>query len=71
MWDETISETERRAPARLALTHFGLIHDVSHYFDVHHTEADTLDKVDPQELQQGVAAMAVLAYALAELDAPL
>ena len=44
----------------------GLYHDWSEYFDIHHTEADTLDKVKPDELAQGVAAMAVLAYALAE-----
>ena len=44
----------------------GLGHDWSEYFDYHHTEADTLDKVDPQALAQGVAAMAVLAYGLAE-----
>jgi hypothetical protein len=44
----------------------GLGHDWSEYFDVHHSDADTLDKVDPGELAQGVAAMAVLAYGLAE-----
>ncbi len=30
-WEETISETERRAPARLALTHFGVFDDVSEH----------------------------------------
>lgn len=47
----------------------GLMHDVSHYFDVHHTRADTLDKIDPDALQQGVAAMATLVYALADMPA--
>jgi len=28
-WEETIAETERRTPARLALTHFGVFEDVS------------------------------------------
>jgi glyoxylase-like metal-dependent hydrolase (beta-lactamase superfamily II) len=28
-WEETIAATERRAPARLALTHFGVFEDVS------------------------------------------
>jgi carboxypeptidase Q len=44
------------------------------YFDIHHTEADTLDKVDPAELADNVAAVAVLAYVIADLpdriDAP-
>ncbi|MDB4961344.1 MAG: peptidase [Myxococcales bacterium] len=44
------------------------------YFDVHHTEADTFDKVDPAQLADAVAAIAVLAYVIADLpdriDAP-
>ncbi len=38
------------------------------YFDLHHTPDDTLDKIDPRELAQNVAAYAVLAYLAAELD---
>jgi carboxypeptidase Q len=45
--------------------------DTRHYFDYHHTAADTLDKVDPQNLRTQVATMAVLAYYLAELPEPL
>jgi Zn-dependent M28 family amino/carboxypeptidase len=37
------------------------------YFDYHHTEADTLDKVDPKILQTNAAMMAVVAYVLAEM----
>jgi Zn-dependent M28 family amino/carboxypeptidase len=37
------------------------------YFDIHHTEADTLDKVDPKLLQDNAAMMAVVAYVLAEM----
>ena len=44
----------------------GLRHDVSKYFDTHHTHADTLEKVNREELKQGVAAMALLAWYLAE-----
>lgn len=40
--------------------------DSSRYFDVHHTEADTLDKVDPRALAQSTAAVAWVAWALAE-----
>jgi Zn-dependent M28 family amino/carboxypeptidase len=40
--------------------------DTERYFDYHHTAADTLDKVDPVELRKNVAAMAWVAWALAE-----
>jgi len=49
----------------------GIIQDGRHYFDYHHSAADTLDKVDPQELKENAAAMAVLAYALAATPDPL
>ncbi|MDQ3280659.1 MAG: M20/M25/M40 family metallo-hydrolase, partial [Acidobacteriota bacterium] len=45
---------------------FGLVPDPRHYFDFHHTPADTLDKVDPKALAQNSAAIAGLAYAIAE-----
>jgi hypothetical protein len=38
------------------------------YFDLHHTPDDTLDKIDPEELAQNVAAYAALVYLAAELD---
>ncbi|HEX8127939.1 MAG TPA: M28 family metallopeptidase [Pyrinomonadaceae bacterium] len=41
--------------------------DGTHYFDIHHTHADTLDKVDPQDLALCVAAMAVMAYTVADM----
>ncbi|MFL6574841.1 MAG: M28 family peptidase [Burkholderiales bacterium] len=34
----------------------GLGQDGTHYFDIHHTPDDTLDKVDPETLRQNVAA---------------
>jgi len=45
---------------------FGLVPEPLHYFDYHHTNADTLDKVDPKELAQDTAAIAALAWILAE-----
>jgi carboxypeptidase Q len=39
----------------------------AHYFDIHHTQADTLDKVNPRELALCVATMAVMAYTVADL----
>jgi carboxypeptidase Q len=43
----------------------------STYFDYHHTLADTIDKIDPQLLSQNVAAMATVAYILADMPEPL
>ncbi len=48
--------------------------DMARYFDIHHTAADTLDKVDPLHMRQNVAVMATMAWVLAEapgrLDQP-
>lgn len=43
----------------------------SKYFNYHHSRADTLDKVDPKELSQCVASMAVMAYVLADMPGRL
>lgn len=45
----------------------GLSQDGSTYFDYHHTANDTLDKVDPKDLDQNVASWAAVAYAAAEI----
>jgi len=42
--------------------------DGSKYFTVHHTQADTIDKIDPAEMAKCAAAMTVMAYVLS--DAP-
>jgi carboxypeptidase Q len=41
------------------------------YFKYHHTPADTLDKVVPEELRENAACMAVMGYALATMTEPL
>ncbi|HET9400586.1 MAG TPA: M20/M25/M40 family metallo-hydrolase [Candidatus Acidoferrales bacterium] len=46
---------------------FGLWQDGRTYFHYHHSPADTLDKVNPHELQENAAALAVMAYAIADL----
>jgi hypothetical protein len=43
----------------------GLSQDGTHYFDVHHTPDDTLDKVDIEELRQNVAAWTAMLAVLA------
>ena len=41
------------------------------YFWFHHTDADTIDKLDPAEFNRCVAAMAVMAYVIADLPETL
>lgn len=43
-------------------------HDGSGYFDLHHTPDDTLDKIDPRDLAQNVAAYAVFTYLAAQAE---
>ena len=46
----------------------GLNVDGTEYFWYHHTNADTIDKLDPHEVNLCVAAMAVMAYVVADMD---
>lgn len=45
-----------------------LAQDGTDYFDYHHTANDTLDKINPEAIDQQVAAYAVFAYLAAESD---
>ena len=45
--------------------------DREKYFWFHHTDADTIDKLDPAEFNRCVAAMAVMAYVIADLPETL
>ncbi|HEX4580786.1 MAG TPA: M20/M25/M40 family metallo-hydrolase [Acidobacteriaceae bacterium] len=58
------SVTEKRVPG------FAPIQDSRYYFNYHHTAADTFDKVNPRELGENAAVMAVTAYALADAAIP-
>jgi len=46
---------------------FGLRTVMTHYFDYHHTNADTFDKIVPDEFRRCAAAMAVMGYVLADM----
>ena len=49
----------------------GLLPDHDHYFDIHHTRADTVDKIDPAALADATAALAALLEFVANApDAP-
>lgn len=43
--------------------------DGSRYFDLHHTPDDTLDKIDPEQLRQNVAAWSTVLSIIANSDA--
>jgi carboxypeptidase Q len=45
----------------------GLVVDRSRYFDLHHTPADMLDKLEPHEFNLCVATLAIMAYVVADM----
>jgi carboxypeptidase Q len=56
---------------RAGVPGMGLRVEGSRYFWYHHSDADTIDKLDPREMAECVAAMAVMAYVVADLPVPL
>ena len=56
---------------RAGVPSFAPLIDTSAYFDYHHTAADTLDKVDPDNLRRHVAVMTVTAWFLANVEEPV
>jgi carboxypeptidase Q len=55
----------------LGVPGLGLNVDGTRYFWYHHTEADTVDKLDPHDVALCVATMAVMAYVLADMPEKL
>ncbi|MGV9005158.1 MAG: M20/M25/M40 family metallo-hydrolase [Brevundimonas sp.] len=47
---------------------FGLAQDGTRYFDLHHTADDTLNKIDPEQMSQNVAAWAGLVWLIADSE---
>jgi carboxypeptidase Q len=45
--------------------------DSSKYFIVHHTEADTVERIDPAGMARHVAAVAGMIYVIADMPARL
>ncbi len=56
---------------RLGVPGLGVDHDMTGYFDIHHSPADTFDKIDRATLDRNVAAVAALLYLLAEMPGTL
>jgi len=57
--------------AELGVPAISLEVDDKKYFWYHHSEADTMDKLDPREIAECTALMAVMSYIVADLPAPL
>ncbi len=55
------SVREARVPS------LALLSDDPRYFLIHHTSADTVDKIDPVEMAKSAAAVAVMTYVVADL----
>lgn len=49
----------------------GLVVDGTRYFWYHHTDADTIDKLDPADMARCVATLAVMIYVVGDLDSRL
>jgi carboxypeptidase Q len=41
--------------------------DNTRYFYIHHTAADTVDKISPGEVARAAASIAVMAYVIADM----
>jgi carboxypeptidase Q len=67
--EETGSDVEPLGAAGVPT--FAPIQDARTYFNYHHTAADTLDKIDPKNLQENCAVVAALAYTLATMPQAL
>jgi hypothetical protein len=61
-------ESEMEVMAGLGMAWASLGHDGTKYFDLHHTNEDTLDKIDPQQLAQNVAAYVVFSWLASQAD---
>ncbi len=53
---------------RLGVPGMGLRVDRTKYFWYHHSDADTIDKLDPHEMALCVATMAVMAFVVADME---
>jgi carboxypeptidase Q len=56
---------------QLGVPGLGLNVDGTRYFWYHHTDSDTVDKLDPHDVALCVATLAVMAYVLADMDESL
>ncbi len=73
IWEQTTrppGTTDIAALADKGVPVIGMLQDQRHYYDYHHSAADTIDKVTPSELSENAAAVAMLSLALADMELP-
>ena len=56
---------------RKGVVGFGMHHNTETYWPIHHTTADTFDKIVPADLAHNVGVMAAAVYYLAQVEDPL
>lgn len=65
------SESDIAPPMQLGVPGLSIRTTAEHYFDWHHSQADTLDKVNPEDFRKNTAVLAVMAYILADMPGKL
>ena len=45
--------------------------DSNKYFTIHHTPADTVDRIDPKEVSSAAASLAAMIYVVADMPQAL
>jgi carboxypeptidase Q len=68
---EDVIDRRPARPGSAGVPSFEPLIDSSDYFNYHHTPADTLDKVDPDNLRRHAAVMATTAWFLANMEEPI
>ena len=69
--EDALSTGDLSGLERAGVPSFAPLLDTATYFDYHHTAADTLDKVDPDNLRRHVAVMTATAWFLANVEEPI
>jgi carboxypeptidase Q len=69
--EDALSTGDLSGLERAGVPSFAPLIDTTTYFNYHHTPADTLDKVDPDNLRRHVAVMTATAWFLANVEEPI
>jgi len=69
--DETIPRLRGRGLLAARGPIVGLLEDATKYFTIHHTPADTVDRIEPAEVSRAAAAIAAVAYVVADMPQKL